>query len=293
MTRINVVCATKVPAKTGVRLVECACTVIVEARLQAAGTDRRHDGSLPRQPPSSTERARRMRLRLVARPSSESAWPAGEGWAQAPLAATAESQSRRARGGSRLARELAVQCHTEVARPRLNAADLHPPCILSGETGAVGAHEGRVRAGTSGAHEECELGVEGVAAGVTEWHGSCHSRRFDDHHPFGPLAAEVQGGAVDDSGVHRDVGSAARLHHEWNATSRRALLGQRSHCALRRMIRSPATPSWWQNWQRRGPSRKCPSGHEFPGRNVDTSMISSAECRGPSRMALAPGDAGG
>ena len=88
-----------------------------------------------------------------------------------------------------------------------------------------------VGAGTLGAAQQRELGVVGVAAIVMERYRPGDPGRFDDNDPAGPLTAKIEGGAVDDAAVRRNVGPAPRLHHEWNAPSRRGSLGRKSHCA--------------------------------------------------------------
>ena len=114
-----------------------------------------------------------------------------------------------------------MQGHAEVTRPHLDAAYLDPPFVVSGCQCAIGAHDRCVRAGTPGTGEQLELGIVGVR-------GRCDGAarlpslgRLDDDHPPGPLAAEVERCAIDDSSVLRDIGPAPRLHHQWNARSLR------------------------------------------------------------------------
>ena len=80
------------------------------------------------------------------------------------MAVSAKSLAWHVLGRSWLGGELAVQGNAEIARPHLDGVYLDPPLIVSGCQCAIGAHGGRVRAGTPSTGEQLELGIVGVAA---------------------------------------------------------------------------------------------------------------------------------
>ena len=171
------------------------------------------------------------RGRLTARRSERARAPRQHGAAAGRAVAAPRLAVEPALVGAGLGRELAVQGDSEVARTCLDTADLQAPLVVGGLERSVGTLDGgvgqarRARARSSSRASSASRPSAGAgAAGRPRMRGE-----LDHHDPRPALAAQEEGGGVDDLSPAGDFGNAVRFHRGGNGASGGDLLGRMAH----------------------------------------------------------------
>jgi hypothetical protein len=140
-------------------------------------------------------------------------------------------------GRGRFGRERVVDGEAQVASFGLDTAHLESPLVVGTFERAIGADDGRKRAGPACHGEELGSRVVGIATRMAETHGIRDARRLDHDHPGRALATEVEG---------RAIGGAAprshRLAHRHRTIAVRLQIERRAYGDERRTHRQPSLP---------------------------------------------------